>query len=94
MDGDAQVFHTLAWFVGTACVPRVDYALAPGRPILGGRGAVYDWFPEDWRGRVGTIDNEPRTRASGWQIAGVWIAAAALLVSVFRAVVDLWPLWH
>jgi hypothetical protein len=35
---------------------------------------------------------EPRPRASSWQIAGVWIAAAALLLAAARSAVDLWLL--
>ncbi|MEZ2392179.1 hypothetical protein AB6813_22095 [bacterium RCC_150] len=31
-----------------------------------------------------------RPAASSWQIAGVWISAAALLLAVARAAGDLW----
>jgi hypothetical protein len=34
----------------------------------------------------------PRPRANSWQIAGVWISAAALLIAAARAAVDLWLL--
>jgi hypothetical protein len=36
--------------------------------------------------------DEPRPRASSWQIAGVWIAAVALLLAAARTAVDLWLL--
>lgn len=39
-----------------------------------------------------TMGEEPRPRASSWQIAGVWISAAALLIAAARAAVDLWQL--
>jgi hypothetical protein len=39
-----------------------------------------------------TMDEQPRPRASSWQIAGVWISAAALLIAAARAAIDLWPL--
>jgi len=38
------------------------------------------------------MDEQPRPRASSWQIAGVWISAAALLIAAARAAIDLWPL--
>ncbi len=38
------------------------------------------------------MDEQPRPRANGWQIAGVWISAAALLIAAARAVIDLWLL--
>lgn len=38
------------------------------------------------------MGEEPRPRASSWQIAGVWISAAALLIAAARAAVDLWQL--
>ncbi|WP_461165315.1 hypothetical protein [Arthrobacter sp. R4-81] len=39
------------------------------------------------------MDEQQRPRANSWQIAGVWISAAALLIAAVRAVVDLWPLF-
>jgi hypothetical protein len=39
------------------------------------------------------MNEQPRPRASGWQIAGVWISAAALLIAATRAAVDLWLLF-
>jgi hypothetical protein len=33
-----------------------------------------------------------RPKASTWQIAGVWIAAAALLLTAARTGLDLWQL--
>lgn len=36
--------------------------------------------------------DEPRPRASNWQIAGVWTAAMALLLSAARTAPDLWLL--
>jgi hypothetical protein len=38
------------------------------------------------------MDEQPRSRASSWQVAGVWISAAALLIAAARAAVDLWLL--
>jgi hypothetical protein len=37
-----------------------------------------------------TMNEQPRPRASSWQIAGVWISAVALLIAAARAAVDLW----
>lgn len=36
--------------------------------------------------------DEPRSRADSWQIVGVWIAAAALLLAAARTAVALWLL--
>jgi hypothetical protein len=36
------------------------------------------------------MDEQPRPRATSWQIAGVWISAVALLLAAARAAVDLW----
>jgi hypothetical protein len=36
--------------------------------------------------------DEPRPRANSWQIVGVWVAAAALLLAAARTAVDLWQL--
>lgn len=38
------------------------------------------------------MDEQPPPRASSWQIAGVWISAASLLIAAVRAAVDLWLL--
>ncbi|MFB9716948.1 hypothetical protein [Arthrobacter methylotrophus] len=38
------------------------------------------------------MEDRPRPRATAWQIAGVWIAAAALLLTAARFVQDVWPL--
>ncbi len=38
------------------------------------------------------MEDQRRPRASVWQIAGVWIAAAALLLSAARMGLDLWQL--
>lgn len=38
------------------------------------------------------MDEQPRPRASSWQIAGVWISAAALLIAAARVAGDLWLL--
>ena len=35
------------------------------------------------------MNEQPRPRANSWQIAGVWISAAALLIAAARAAVDL-----
>jgi hypothetical protein len=65
--------------------PRLPALPLPSDPHL------YDGFPrtEGWK----TMDEQPRPRASSWQIAGVWISAAALLVAAVRAAVDLWLLF-
>lgn len=39
------------------------------------------------------MDEQPRPRASSWQIAGVLISAAALLIAAVRAAVELWLLF-
>jgi hypothetical protein len=36
------------------------------------------------------MEDNGRPRASAWQIAGVWIAAAALLLTAVRMGLDLW----
>lgn len=41
-----------------------------------------------------TMNEQPRPRANNWQIAGVWISAAALLIAVARAAIDLWSLFR
>jgi hypothetical protein len=38
------------------------------------------------------MSEEPRPRANSWQIAGVWISAAACLIAVARAGFDVWLL--
>jgi hypothetical protein len=38
------------------------------------------------------MEDQRRPRASAWQIAGVWIAAAALLLTAARMGLDLWQL--
>ncbi|WP_427136558.1 hypothetical protein [Pseudarthrobacter sp. S9] len=38
------------------------------------------------------MEDNGRPRASAWQIAGVWIAAAALLLTAVRMGLDLWRL--
>ncbi|MEV8150466.1 hypothetical protein AB0O52_20275 [Arthrobacter sp. NPDC080073] len=38
------------------------------------------------------MEDQQRPRASVWQIAGVWIAAAALLLTAARMGLDLWQL--
>jgi hypothetical protein len=38
------------------------------------------------------MGEEPRPRANSWQIAGVWISAAALLIAAAKAAPDLWQL--
>jgi hypothetical protein len=39
------------------------------------------------------MEDERRPRASAWQIAGVWIAAAALLLTAARTGLDLWQMF-
>lgn len=48
-------------------------------------------LPQRAEGRR-TMGEGPRPRANSWQIAGVWISAAALLIAAARAAVDLWLL--
>lgn len=36
------------------------------------------------------MEDQRRPRASAWQVAGVWIAAAALMLTAVRTVLDLW----
>ncbi|MDQ0212128.1 hypothetical protein [Arthrobacter bambusae] len=36
------------------------------------------------------MEDERRPRASVWQIAGVWISGAGLLLAAVRMVLDLW----
>lgn len=36
--------------------------------------------------------NNRRREPAAWQIAGVWISAAALLIAAARAAIDLWLL--
>jgi hypothetical protein len=38
------------------------------------------------------MGEEQRPRANSWQIAGVWISAAALLIAAARAGLDVWLL--
>lgn len=38
------------------------------------------------------MGEEPRQRANSWQIAGVWISAAALLIAAARAGLEVWLL--
>lgn len=38
------------------------------------------------------MEDNRRPRASTWQIAGVWIAAAALLLTAVRMGLDVWRL--
>ncbi|MGM7774456.1 hypothetical protein ACSVHC_00275 [Arthrobacter sp. KNU-44] len=38
------------------------------------------------------MEDQRRPQASVWQIAGVWIAAAALLLTAARMGLDLWQL--
>jgi hypothetical protein len=40
------------------------------------------------------MNEQPRPRATSWQIAGVWISASALLVAAVRAAMDLWLLFR
>ena len=39
------------------------------------------------------MEEQGRPRASAWQVAGVWIAAAALMLTAVRTVLDLWQLY-
>lgn len=39
------------------------------------------------------MEDGRRPRASTWQIAGVWIAAAALLLTAARMGLDLWQMF-
>lgn len=41
-----------------------------------------------------SMDEEPRPHANSWQIASVWISAAALLIAAVRAVLDVWLLFR
>ena len=38
------------------------------------------------------MEDNARPRANSWQIAGVWISAATLLLAAARTAVDLWLL--
>lgn len=38
------------------------------------------------------MEDERRPRASAWQIAGVWIAAAGLLLAAARMGLELWQM--
>lgn len=38
------------------------------------------------------MENQRRPRGSVWQVAGVWIAAAGLLMSAARMGLDVWQL--
>lgn len=49
-------------------------------------------LPTEAEGRR-TIDEHLRPRANSWQIAGVWISTAALLIAAVKAAVELWPLF-
>ena len=40
----------------------------------------------------GSMEDGRRPRATAWQIAGVWIAVAALLLSAARMGLDLWQM--
>ena len=45
------------------------------------------------RGRRSSMENNGRPRASAWQISGVWIAAAALLLTGAGMGLDLWQMF-
>jgi len=55
---------------------------------------LYDGSPTTDAEDERTMNEQPRPRANSWQIAGVWISAAALLIAAARAAIDLWPLFR
>jgi hypothetical protein len=74
-----------------ACGYRVHNASDCGSSPAGCRSCLLGWFPHWVRGR-GSMEDERRPRASAWQIAGVWIAAAALLLTAARMGLELWQM--
>lgn len=73
--------------VGIGCTTHPGGAGGP----VGCRSWLLGWVPHWVRGR-GSMEDGRRPRASAWQIAGVWIAAAALLLTAARMGLDLWQM--
>ena len=73
--------------VGIGCTMPPGCDSGPG----GCRSWLLGWSPHWVRGR-GSMEDGRRPRASAWQIAGVWIAAAALLLTAARMGLELWQM--
>ena len=74
--------------VGIGCIVLEG---GEGGPV-GCRSWLLGWIPQQGEGEEGSMEDERRPRASAWQIAGVWIAAAALLLTAARMGLDLWQM--
>ena len=91
VDGRALVVHS-PWLVGPdGCGYRVHNA-AGRRGLAGWVSFLASRMVSPLGEGRGSMEDGRRPRASAWQIAGVWIAAGALLLTAARMGLELWQM--